>query len=100
VKVTNANFRPYSRGKLIGFAEITLDDMLKITNMTVFNNDGKLSFSFPRKQGKDGWNDQIFVLKDDLKQEIRTALEKAVDFNETQPGAFDTDKNDDSDLPF
>jgi DNA-binding cell septation regulator SpoVG len=88
---------------MIGFATITLDDVIRIESIIVFNNEGELSFSMPRKRDKEGdYHDQIFVLKDDLKKDILAALEEAVDFNKSKKQEpFDSGKPDsDSDLPF
>jgi DNA-binding cell septation regulator SpoVG len=102
MQVTDAKFTSYTRGKLIGFAEIVLDDTIKITSITVFDNDGKLSYSMPRNKKKEGdWYDQIFILKSDLKDKIQDALEKVADFASNNQEAFgDSGNDDDSDLPF
>ena len=104
MKVSKTTFRSYERGKMIGFATITLDDTIRIESIIVFNNEDGLSFSMPRKKDRDGeYHDQIFVLKDDLKKDILAALEEAVDFRSQQPKQepFDSDSKDsDSDLPF
>ncbi len=104
MKITKTSFRKHDSGRMIGFATITLDDAIRIESIIVFNNDEGLSFSMPRKKDRDGeWHDQIFVLKDDLKKDIRVALEQAVDFKpEERQEPFDSDsgKDSDSDLPF
>lgn len=102
MKITKTSFKSYERGRMIGFATITLDDTLRIESIIVFNNDEGLSFSMPRKKDRDGeYHDQIFVLKDDLKKDILAALEQAVDFNSKEKQEpFDSGKDSDSDLPF
>ena len=104
MKITKTSFKSYERGRMIGFATITLDDAVRIESIIVFNNEDGLSFSMPRKKDREGdYHDQIFVLKDDLKKDILAALEEAVDFKSQQPKQepFDSgSKDSDNDLPF
>lgn len=97
MKVTDVKFNPYERKSLIGFADVTFDDELKVTGLAVFRRDGEISVAMPRKKGKKKgeYYDIMYILEDDLNKRLSNAIKKEVD---KSPSSFE--EEDDDDLPF
>lgn len=86
MKVTDCKFKGYTSGALVGFADITFDDVLKVTGITVFKKAEVISYALPSKKKGEEYYDIVFVLDPDLKGEILVKIKEkmgVVDSGET-----------------
>ncbi len=91
MNVTDVKFKPFEKGKLCGFADITFDDQLKVTGLVVFKTGDVVSFAMPSKKVKEDYFDIVFCLDADLRAEILTGIKEKL-------GVTDNDESEG--LPF
>lgn len=109
--VTDVSFRPFTKGKLIGFCDLTFNECFTIKSLSVFGGEDGLGFSFPAKPDKEGkWRADNFASAE-LKEYILDKIKSVVgeDQKEAKPPATAAPKSSKSpayggrtpdDLPF
>ncbi len=91
MQVSEVKFKKFEKGKLCGFADITFDDSLKVTGLTVFKTGDVISFAMPSKKVKEDWFDIVYCLDADLRAEILTGIKEKLGL---------PDSEDNEGLPF
>lgn len=74
------------KGKLLGFAEITLENQLVIKDFQIFNSSRGLFVGMPSKKMPDGtWREMIFPINTELSETISRSILRAFEDESERP---------------
>lgn len=101
MKVTNVKFNKYEKDKLVGFAEIELDNEFIVTSLKVMNGPNGLWVAMPSQKKGDKWDNVCYPKSKELRQEIQESIIRVVNTgqNSTKQES-QTNEHPEDDLPF
>ena len=100
MQVTKATFRKFEKGMMQGFSEVTIDDQLKITGITVFKKGQDVWFNMPSKKKGDEYFDIVYCLEPTLREEMLEAIKEQMGVVESVSNRSEPEDPDLSGLPF
>lgn len=80
MKVTSISIKKIesSNSRLLGFAEIVLDDSLKIVGIRIIKGDNKIFAAMPNERLSDGkYKDYVYPITKELREEIDNSIKEA-----------------------
>ena len=75
MKITDVKITKYERNNVKGFANVTLDDAIVITGISIIDGKNGLFISMPNAKGKDNnYHDIVFPIKADARKALTDAV--------------------------